>query len=696
MPGAGRVPRHPGSSPLSGDPVSLSGTRSASIGWQGLLTSVAALSLTLVVAAVAQGVTFGLRLVLVALAVPGLVLLPAVLARPRLVLVGVVVVSAANLGAVGAGLGIPGITKAVLLLGAVAAWLGVRRGQLMVHSSLIYLTLLAFGLAQAGSLLFAVDRVAGLVALADLAQSAILLLVLVTLASAPGGPATLAVTLVSTMAALAGLTAVQEFALGNATDLGGLSRVPKGADVGGRTGRHAGPYYDANFWARDLVLFLPLAFAWLASTARRRVRAGAAMAALMLVTGVYLTQSRGAFLAVAVAAVTYLALSGPRQRRLLWGLPVALGLLAALPGVGSRLATVAQVAQAFTGGGDPSLVGRAAALRLGLAMVQDRPLLGVGKANFLVVQPEYQRLDPTFAERTLAPHNLYLELAAESGLLGLLTWLAFFGCALWLALRLRRRTGDWQRAPATLPAALVASLVGWAFASLFLHLAEFHLLVMLVALIVVLHAQSDPAPTGPAKPPPQGRFLRRLAGATAVVCWLEALVAAAVVLPVIREPWEAVGYSTVAARDAEANPYERDVAGRSVINATYTAIMEEQSALLMRDLPEDDAPAVTVAASPTSLLLTVTAVSADRNAAVTAAQSVLARAAARIDATEGFYVLRLLGDQAQVERIPRVDVGQAAVAMAVALLVGGAAGLSVLAAGAALRIPSRAGTAAAQ
>lgn len=654
-----------------------------------MLAGVGALTLTAVVAAVTWGVAYDVRILLVGLAIPALVLLPSVLARPRLVLVGVVVVIAANLGAVVADLGVPGLTKGVILAGAVAAGLGVRRGQLVLHSSVVYLTLVCFYLAQTASLVFAHDRAAGLPGLADLVQWGVLLLVLATLASAPGGVRTLAVALASTLTVLAGLTVLNEFLLAGASDLGGLSRVPKGADVGGATGRHAGPYYDANFWGRDLVLFFPLALAWLATARSGRARATAVMAALAMLLGIYLTQSRGAYLALAVATATYLALAGRRSRRLLWGLPVVGVLATALPGVGSRLETVTQVVQALAGGGDPSLVGRVAALRLGLAMAVENPLLGVGKGNFLVVQPEYQRQDPTFAERTLAPHNLYVEFAAESGLLGLLSWLLFFGCVVVLAVGLRRRVVEGQPTPPTLPAALVAGLVGWAFASVFLHLAEFHLLLMIVALVVVLHAQSERSPTVPGPPARPGRLVRRLAAVTAAVCFVEALIPASIAVPVLRESWEVVGYATVAARNAEANPYERDVAGRSVLNATYVAIMEEQARGIARGSAGTEGPAVSVAASPTSLLLTVTAVAADRTTAAAAVESVLSASATRIDTTESFYVIRILASEARVARVSRLDLGRVAVVLGAALLVGVVACGAVLAAGGQLARPRK-------
>lgn len=623
------------------------------------------------------------RLVAVALAVPALVVLPSVLARPRLVLAGLVVVVTANLGTVAAGLGVPALTKAVLLLAGFAAWRGVRRGELVLRRSVVHLTLLGYLLAQTASLLFADDRAAGLSVLSGLVQAAVLLLVLSTLASGPGGRSVLAMSVVATLGGLAALSVVQEFALGNSTELLGLSRVSKTADIGSSTRRHAGPYFDANFWGRDLVLFVPLALALATAAGRRSQRLLAAGAAAAMVLGTYLTQSRGAFLALGVGVIVHLALGTPRQRRLLWAAPVMALVLAALPGVGSRLESVTQVAQAATGGGDQSLVGRVAVLRLGLAMAADRPLLGVGTGNFTLAQPEYQRRDPTFTRRTLAPHNLYVQLAAESGLLGLLSWLAFFGSIVVLALSARHRRQGLPRGPSALPGALVAGLAAWAFASVFLHLAEFHLLVIAVALVLLLHDRTRevPVPERPESPPL--RFARRLAAATALVCFCIAVAGAASALPMTRHPWEVTVFSTVTARDGGGNPYEYDVAGRGVINTSFAVLLEEQTRRVAGLFPAGQRPQFEVANQPTSQLLTVTAVSPERAPALEAADQVLVRAVRQIDATGSFYVLRPL-QQPRVSRRTVLRAGGAATALGLGAGVAAVSAGAVLAAGGAL------------
>jgi len=71
--------------------------------------------------------------------------------------------------------------------------------------------------------------------------------------------------------------------------------------------------------------------------------------------------------------------------------------------------------------------------KVGLRMIEDRPLVGVGPGNFMVAFPRYGRGE--MRVRSHVAHNTYIGMAAEMGLVGLATYLL-----LWLtALREARR-----------------------------------------------------------------------------------------------------------------------------------------------------------------------------------------------------------------------------------------------------------------
>jgi hypothetical protein len=120
---------------------------------------------------------------------------------------------------------------------------------------------------------------------------------------------------------------------------------------------------------------------------------------------------------------------------------------------------------------DSSVDGRLTALRIGGLMWRDHPLTGVGKGNYYRAYSDYYwRVDPQFKSIPTATHNTYAQIAAETGLLGLVAFLGVL-VAIVTGLRSARR----RSAEAGLPAmvmllqAIEVSLYGYLVTSLFLH-----------------------------------------------------------------------------------------------------------------------------------------------------------------------------------------------------------------------------------
>ena len=135
--------------------------------------------------------------------------------------------------------------------------------------------------------------------------------------------------------------------------------------------------------------------------------------AALLLYGIYLTNSRGAFLAVMVIAAVYLW----RKRGLLTSL--------ALSGVGMMgLLLIPTRAQDISVDED-SAFGRIDAWYEGLHMFLSHPLLGVGAGNFT----DYN---------DLTAHNSFVLVIAETGFLGYILWLAFVGYSFLMMLRVLR------------------------------------------------------------------------------------------------------------------------------------------------------------------------------------------------------------------------------------------------------------------
>jgi len=119
-----------------------------------------------------------------------------------------------------------------------------------------------------------------------------------------------------------------------------------------------------------------------------------------------------------------------------------------------------------------------------IAMIRQHPLLGVGYHNFVEAMDEYapQKLA---AYQHQPVHNVYLLIAAETGVLGLLVFLCFIFYILYVA---------WQGRESLLTTALAAAFVGILFIGLFDHypwtIQQGRLMFFLLAGLVVAASRS--------------------------------------------------------------------------------------------------------------------------------------------------------------------------------------------------------------
>lgn len=277
-------------------------------------------------------------------------------------------------------------------------------------------------------------------------------------------------------------------------DFGGLARV-KQAHIYGDIfePRIAGPLGDPNFFAQSLLVLVPVALLLGWYGARRHQRLASWVAAGLLVCGTVLTYSRGGALALATGAALAYMTRGPRLRELAAGVLVLFLVVPLLPhGFWERLGTLKQFlpGQEVVVESDGALEKRRLVTRTAWVMFLDHPFVGVGAGNygdrFLPysdrVGSDAREYDP-FERRF--PHSLYLEIAAETGLVGL----TVFGLLVLTvlasaegAIRRFARQGLGTAAMAT--RGLQLGLLAYLVSSLFLH-AEFERYLWLLAGLVL-------------------------------------------------------------------------------------------------------------------------------------------------------------------------------------------------------------------
>lgn len=226
--------------------------------------------------------------------------------------------------------------------------------------------------------------------------------------------------------------------------------------------RAGGPFGEPNFFALSMAALTPLA---LFVASRGGWRRWLGLVTLIAIAGaIFAAGSRGGAIAMLFALVAFGASTKSRQLR-----------LAALATVIAALALAPFFAGQAESSSNRTVSGRETENQIALAMLGDYPVTGVGPGTYKVLYSDYSRNIGEDPRTTREPHSLYLEIAAEQGLVGLLGW----GVAALLVLSYVLSRGIWRT---TLGRALLLSIATYMVGSLFLHGSQLRLLFILVGL----------------------------------------------------------------------------------------------------------------------------------------------------------------------------------------------------------------------
>ncbi|MGH9381467.1 MAG: O-antigen ligase family protein [Thermoanaerobaculia bacterium] len=355
------------------------------------------------------------------------------------------------------------------------------------------LLLTAYGVAGALSLLAAEYPSITLASLASLAKDGIIA-VLVGILLRRG--VTLRRVLWALLAAglIMGTISVHQHLTGNfGSDYWGFANAPIPYSAPAQTVyRVAGPVGNPNYYGLILVALVPIAFDRLAA---KRSLASRTLALWVLVAcslSIVFTYSRGAFLALLAVLVLLWFFRRPRPRHLLAAVVLAALLLPFVPS--SYVVRMQTLIGALGGTGshvglsDSSLRGRLSENLAAVRMFLEHPWIGIGLGNYPTRYQDYSQqllLDPRPENRS--PHSLYLEIAAETGVIGLLA----FGGVLWAVLSSILRASRSARIPQLtelrgMVVAVALALVGFLAGSLFLHASNARYLWLLVGVALAL------------------------------------------------------------------------------------------------------------------------------------------------------------------------------------------------------------------
>jgi len=206
---------------------------------------------------------------------------------------------------------------------------------------------------------------------------------------------------------------------------------------GGRVRFPGSTLGNSNFAGGFLAVGLPFVAAFCVTARERRLRIAGLVGAVTVVAGLWATSSRGGIVAAA-AGLAVAAILG-RERLPRWSRPLTIvGAVAAAALVVVAVGVVATGARDVPGDDLEVLRSESARVRAfeweaAVASFADRPLLGHGPDTFAIVYPQFRTAEDGAAlgmQLSDKPHNVFLERAGATGIVGFAAYLVVVGTAL--------------------------------------------------------------------------------------------------------------------------------------------------------------------------------------------------------------------------------------------------------------------------
>jgi putative inorganic carbon (HCO3(-)) transporter len=203
----------------------------------------------------------------------------------------------------------------------------------------------------------------------------------------------------------------------------------------GLANRVQGTIGHPNSYAMYLTTVLPFALALLFSRIRRSFKLVAGIALSFGFLALIYSLSRSAWINFLVTICIVLLLA-VRRKRISSKAAIRIAIATSLILVGFTLFGPKIILSRLTSPDRGSAHGRITLAQTALAIIKDHPWVGVGLNNYQLVSPQY---DATNYVRNVTVHNLFLLIAAETGLVGLAAFLTFLAILLVQAWRIIKR-----------------------------------------------------------------------------------------------------------------------------------------------------------------------------------------------------------------------------------------------------------------
>ena len=376
--------------------------------------------------------------------------------------------------------GLPGVIKPLVVIVAVAALVQyinlarVPRGR--VKTGKIETLLVLFLMVTAFSYIAADNKERAIEMIVDLAKDIVIIYCILFTLRNPNKWKQSAWIIILVTAFLCLLGGYQVISGNYSQEFFGLARVIEDVGSYSTTHRIAGPIKEPNIWAQIVVAVVPLVI--YRFIYERSIRMKLFMAAILgiLLFEVLNTYSRGAYVGLAIIFIFVMMRQWRRNSGMvITGIITIITILVFLPSSYSeRFRTLLQLTPSNENGiyEEGSFRGRSSEMLTGLKMFSENPLLGVGAGNYPNNYQEYTQhigLELSSGERD--PHSLYVQILAETGIIGGLTFIGF-SILLLINLSLTRKSVEHLSAYQNWEpwiSAIQLTIIAYLITSIFLH-----------------------------------------------------------------------------------------------------------------------------------------------------------------------------------------------------------------------------------
>ena len=266
--------------------------------------------------------------------------------------------------------------------------------------------------------------------------------------------------------------------------------------------RAGGPLGAPNRYSQFMLMILPLAVFRFWGEDRKKMRLFALSGTLLILSGIFLSYSRGGFLTLMLMAMLLTFMRYVKPVQLVKSFAVLILIMGiAAPGYFARLDSIRGVQGLFSQDAevepDGPTRGRLTEMLAAFTAFLDYPILGVGPGQYTpFYSAKYQTNEEImfrYLDKNRRAHILYFELMAETGILGFSIFMAIAILVLHRLWQIRRQTLQTRPDLANIATSFWFAIIAYLGTAVFLHLSyqRYYWLILALASAAVYIIQEE-------------------------------------------------------------------------------------------------------------------------------------------------------------------------------------------------------------